>query len=193
MKFLLTLGLLASSVCVFAAPTVLVETPVTYSADAKVAPAIKQECRLEARMVQYTSKALRRANRRPNTTIAADGGDSRPATLRIQIVEVTGEGAVPLNEARAITVQAALLQGGEVSRRIKLTRSALGRSMSDMSFPEEVCVVLWRSAGAISKNLVRWAKDPEAKIAADANVKADEADGDADAAEDRAPAKSPAK
>jgi hypothetical protein len=178
MKFLFALGLLASATCVLANPTVLVETPVTYSTDAKVTPAIRAECRLDSRLVLYANKPLRRANRRSNTTIAANGSDSRPATLRMQIVEVIGEGAVQVNGTRAITVQASLLQGGVVSRKIKLTRSTVVRSMAGMPFPEDVCPALWRCAGAISRTLVRWATNPDATIAADANVPTDDRDDD---------------
>lgn len=164
----MTKTLLALSALVLCAPAfagkVLLETPVTYAANASVVQKVKDECHLEDSLVKYIGEALAKENGSEGTA-ASGAAPADAGVLRVRITHVLGVGGGAWTGPKAITVSAELLENNKVKRQTSVNRWTTGGMWSGF---KGTCTILERSAAAIGKDLGRWSFDPSAPVGNDA-------------------------
>ncbi|CAB3742290.1 hypothetical protein LMG24238_06860 [Paraburkholderia sediminicola] len=168
MKRLFLIGLCLATTSAFAAPLVLLETPVTYAPDASVVDQIKNECHIEDMLTNHVGEVLRKLNRGGDGTIASqtDAGDAK--ILRLQITHVLGVGGGAWSGPKATTVSADLIEDGKVIRHTKINRWSVGGVWGAF---KGSCSILDRTTIVISKDLSRWVRDPSYEIKEEAPPK----------------------
>lgn len=166
MKRLIPLLALAMSVSAISATPARLQLPVTYHPNAGVVDSVRNECQIEDMLGRRIGDAVGRAESMPaaeGETVLID--DSR---LRIQITHVLGVGGGAWSGPKAITVQAEILEGGKTVRQTKITRWSVGGVFGAF---KGTCTILERCANAITKDLVRWVRNPAFVIPAEAPPK----------------------
>jgi hypothetical protein len=168
MKRLFLIGLCLSTTSAFAAPAVLLETPVTYAPDASVVDQVKNECHIEDMLTHHVGEVLRRINKTGDGTIASevDAGDAE--ILRLQITHVLGVGGGAWSGPKATTVNADLIEGGKVVRHTQISRWSVGGIWGGF---KGTCSILDRTTVVIAKDLSRWVRDPSYEIKEEAAPK----------------------
>ncbi|HZX33579.1 MAG TPA: hypothetical protein VFF03_19665 [Rhodocyclaceae bacterium] len=161
MKKILLAPLLAHAIAASAATSTRLETPVTYHPNAGVVESVRSECQLEDMLATRVGNALRRINSGGNGTIEAGTDPADSQVIRLQITHVLGIGGGAWTGPKAITVSAELLENGKVLRQTKINRWTTGGVFGAF---KGTCSILERSADAIGKDLVRWARNPSYKI-----------------------------
>ncbi|MGE5491123.1 MAG: hypothetical protein ACM31P_07585 [Actinomycetota bacterium] len=167
--------LLAHAAAASAATSTRLETPVTYHPNAGVVESVRSECQLEDMLATRVGSALQRINKAGNGTIEAGTDPAGSQVIRLQITHVLGVGGGAWTGPKAITVNAELLEDGKVVRQAKINRWSVGGVFGAF---KGTCSILERSADAIGKELVRWARNPTYKIVEEAPPKEASAPGD---------------
>jgi len=156
MKTILTAGLLAIASTAFAADKVLLELPVTYTADASVVQPVREQCEIEDKLTRHVGAALAKLNRSgPGTvTSAAEAGDA--SVLKIQISHILGVGGGAWSGPKAVTVYATLTEKDGTQRKTRINRWSVGGFWGGF---KGTCSIIERCTVAIGKDLQRWVSD----------------------------------
>ena|ERR1700761_3716535 len=168
MKNLFLISLCLSTTAAFAAPPVLLETPVTYAPGASVVDKVKEECKIEDMLTHHVGDVLRKINKTGDGTVASqvDAGDAK--ILRLQITHVLGVGGGAWSGPKATTVTADLLENGNVIRHTEINRWSVGGFWGGF---KGTCSILDRTTVVIAKDLSRWVRDPSYEIKEEAPPK----------------------
>lgn len=177
MKILTLLGLLAYGSSALAGNLTVLETPVTYHANAGVIENVKTECRLEEQFENRIGKVLAKMNKSGNGTLAKDANASDVTLLRLQITHVLGVGGGVWTGPKAITVTADLIENGKVARHTKINRWSVGGMWGGF---KGTCSILNRNVEAIGKDLSRWIRDPSYQIVDEPAPKEENANSETD-------------
>lgn len=156
MKTILTAGLLAVASTAFAADKVLLELPVTYTADASVVQPVRQQCEIEDKLTRHVGAALAKLNRSGSGTVAsaAEAGDA--SVLNVQISHILGVGGGGWSGPKAVTIHATLTEKDGTQRKTRINRWSMGGFWGPF---KGTCSIIERCTIAIGKDLQRWVRD----------------------------------
>lgn len=160
---LLALSVVAAQACA-ADDRVLLQTPITYDANAGVVPAVKEECHIEDMLATRVGEVLAKRGKARNVTVSSSDDAAGASVLRLTITHVLGVGGGAWSGPKAITVKAELLREQEVQRQQKLNRWSTGGFWGAF---KSTCSILDRAATSLARDLGKWAFDPTHKIAED--------------------------
>lgn len=156
----LALIVLALANPAFAAGNLLLETPVTYDPNAGVVQSVREQCQVERMLEREVGNVLAGRNGSGQGTLAA-GADAQGGPLvRLRITHVLGVGGGAWSGPKSLTVDAELVEKGQVQRRTKITRSTTGGAFGGF---KGTCSLIERCAVAIAKDVGAWAADPAAR------------------------------
>nr|WP_315233641.1 hypothetical protein [uncultured Albidiferax sp.] len=156
MKTILTAGLLAIASTAFAADKVLLELPVTYTADASVVQPVREQCEIEDKLTRHVGAALATLNRSGSGTVAsaAEAGDA--SVLNVQISHILGVGGGGWSGPKAVTIHATLTEKDGTQRKTRINRWSMGGFWGPF---KGTCSIIERCTVAIGKDLQRWVRD----------------------------------
>ncbi len=154
--------------CAAHADPVSLLIPVTYDPKADIPQKVKDECRLDYELQSQISNALVRAFKSANGTTTSTEGQ----TVRATITYVFGPAGGGWSGPKVVAIRAELLQDGKVQRETKLSRA----SVFNVGF-KGTCAILDKDARTLSKDVVKWIKDPAYSTKEDAEPA--QASGDA--------------
>jgi hypothetical protein len=128
--------------------------PVTYADDAKVEPALREDCKIEQELAGDVGKMLRHYR-----LGGAQAASTQGRTLKLQITDVTGSAGGAWSGAKSITVHAQLLIDGKLERETDMTRVNVGANPF-----RGTCHVLHQHTKKLGKDVASWLKDERYKL-----------------------------
>jgi hypothetical protein len=145
--------------------------PVTYSANAKVEPSLREDCKIEQALQRDVGKMLHHYGLGGRKAASTQG-----RTLKMQITEVTGDSGGAWTGPKSVTAHMQLFIDGRLERETDMTRVNVGANPF-----RGTCHVLHQHTKTLGRDVARWLKDERYKVF---NTPDDEPD-EPDAADDK--------
>lgn len=123
--------------------------PVTYAEDAKAPADLRSDCKLEEALEADIGKMLHHYHLGGRKATSTKG-----RTLKIQIVDVSGEGGGAWSGPKSLTVHVQLQNDGHLERETDMTRVNVGANPF-----RGTCHVLRQHTKRLGKDVASWLKD----------------------------------
>ena len=152
-------ALLVAVLCVpltsLAAGTLNLQKKASYSKDLSVPSAVKAECGLENKVVEFVQSSA--SGNFDKVVLVNDPEKSAGKSLAMKITGIAGTGGGAYTGAKFITVDGTLRENGKVTGTFRATRYSSGGAFGGY---KGTCAILGRCAKAIGSDVAKWLAEP---------------------------------
>jgi hypothetical protein len=153
--------LLASSISSFTtADPIAAQSSIPYSADARVAQNIRNECtKLGTQLAQFTQQFGKKFDVEVQLTDTLDTA-AKGRVLQLEITEAVSMGNAFIGHQKYATSRGTLFENGEKIASFEARRQSMGGAFAGY---KGSCSVLGRTVKAMGKDIAQWLKEPTDK------------------------------
>ncbi len=126
-----------------------------YEKGLAVPGAVKAECGLEQKVVEFTQSAA--GHDFDKIVLVNDAANSGGKSLAMKITGITGTAGGPYTGAKFLAIDGVLREGGKVTGTFHATRYSGGGAFAGY---KGTCAILGRCAKALGNDVAKWLKEP---------------------------------
>lgn len=133
---------------------VTLRTPIAFASSADVRDAVRDECRLQDKLVRF----IKRFSAERNITVEESGSPAGGKVLTVAITDVYAPGGGAFSGGKAVTIEAELTENGQALGDLRARRISGGGAFAAF---KGTCDILGRDVETLGRDVSRFLTDPQ--------------------------------